>query len=520
MVESKQLIAHSGVELNAVKQPDRTAVIYNERRLTWCELNERANRVANGMMGMGLNKGDKVTVLSFNCCEMLEIYAGLNKAGLVVVPMNFRNVGKEITYQVNNSDSRAVILGEEFIDRVWPIRDQFEQVDPDKYIVIGGQTPEGAINYEDLLSGAGGSNPNIEVSEDDPSIFIYTSGTTGYPKGAVRSHRGVVLLGLYASIEYGFTESDINLCVAPLFHSAPAFFANTHLFIGAPVCVLKVFDPVAILETIERERITDFFMAPTMFNLILSLSDDEKARYDVSSVRCMISAAAPLHTSTKEAILDYFKGADLHEFYGATETGIVTNLRPCDQRRKIRCVGQPFFGVDIKLLDSEGCEVGPGMVGEIYAATPFLLKEYHKNPEATEAGTRGRYFSVGDMARCDEEGYYYIVDRAQDMIISGGTNIYPAEIEEVLHSNPNVQEAAVIGVPDEKWGESVKAIVVLKPGQTVSEQEIIEYCKERMASHKKPRSVDFVDDLPRNPSGKVLKRVIRQQYWKDEQFQV
>jgi long-chain acyl-CoA synthetase len=257
-----------------------------------------------------------------------------------------------------------------------------------------------------------------------------------------------------------------------------------------------------------------------MFNLILSLSDEEKARYDVSSVRCMISAAAPLHTSTKEAILDYFKGADLHEFYGATETGIVTNLRPRDQRRKIRCVGQPFFGVDIKLLDSEGCEVGPGMVGEIYAATPFLLKEYHKNPEATEAGTRGRYFSVGDMARCDEEGYYYIVDRAQDMIISGGTNIYPAEIEEVLHSNPNVQEAAVIGVPDEKWGESVKAIVVLKPGQTVSEQEIIEYCKERMASHKKPRSVDFIDDLPRNPSGKVLKRVIRQQYWKDEQFQV
>ncbi len=261
-------------------------------------------------------------------------------------------------------------------------------------------------------------------------------------------------------------------------------------------------------------------MAPTMFTLILSLPHEERAKYDVSSVRCIISAAAPLHTKTKEEILDYFKGADLHEFYGATETGIVTNLRPRDQRRKIRCVGQPFFGADIKLLDAEGREVGPGEVGEIYAATPFLLQEYYKRSEATEKGTHGNYFSVGDMARCDEEGYYYIVDRMQDMIISGGSNIYPAEIEEVLHSHPKIQEAAVIGVPDEKWGESVKAIVVLKPGESASEKDIIEYCKENAADYKKPRSVDFVDDLPRNPSGKILKRIIRKQYWGEQDFQV
>ena len=520
MVVSKQLTAHSGVELNASKQPKGTAIVFGERRITWRELNERANQAANGLLGMGLSKGDKVTVLSFNCSEMLELYIALNKAGLVIVPMNFRNVGKEITYQVNNSDSKAVILGEEFIDRVWPIREEFEQVAPENYVVIGRETPEGAVNYEDLLAGADSGKPGVEVSEDDPSIIIYTSGTTGHPKGAVRSHRGVVLLGLYACIEYGFSERDINLSAAPLFHSAPAFFATTHLSIGAAVCVLKVFDPVAILETIERERVTDFFMAPTMFNLILSLPEEERAKYDVSSVRCVISAAAPLHTSTKEAILDCFKSAELHEFYGATETGIVTNLRPADQRRKIRCVGQSFFGVDVKLLDSEGHEVGPGEVGEIYAATPFLLQEYYKNPDATVAGSRGSFFSVGDMARCDEEGYYYIVDRMQDMIISGGSNIYPAEIEEVLHSHPKIQEAAVIGIPDETWGESVKAIVVPKPGESLTQQEIIDYCRQRLASYKKPRSVDFVDDLPRNPSGKILKRVIRKQYWENKEFQV
>ncbi len=520
MIESKELLTYQGVEHKSLTRPDDIATVCGARSRTWAELNERANRVANGLLNMGLKKGDKVTILSFNCTEMLELFAGLNKAGLVIVNMNFRNVGREISYQVNDSDSKAFILGEEFIDRVWPIRNHLEKVAPGNYIVMGEQTPEGAVNYEDLLERADGANPGIKVSENDPSLIIYTSGTTGHPKGAVRSHRGVVLMGLFACAEYGFGENDVNLTAAPLFHSAPAFFANTHLYIGAKVCVLKVFDPVAILETIERERVTDFFMAPTMYDLILSLPDEERKKYDVSSVRCAISAAAPLHTATKDAILDFFKGADLHEFYGATETGIVTNLRPRDQRRKTRCVGQSFPGTDIKLLDPDGNEVKQGEVGEIYASNPFLMQEYYKNPDATEKGTHGRYFSVGDMARCDEEGYYYIVDRRQDMIISGGSNIYPAEIEETLHSHPKIMEAAVIGVPNETWGESVKAIVVLKPGESATEQEIIEYCKANAAEYKKPRSVDFVDELPRNPSGKILKRTLREPYWKDKQQQV
>jgi len=467
MIESKKLITYHGVEQKAVTQPDDIATICGEQSRTWAELNERANRVANGLLDMGLKKGDKVTLLSFNCNEMLELFAGINKAGLVIVNMNFRNVGREISYQVNNSDSKAFILGEEFIDRVWPIRGDFEKMPPGNYIVMGEQIPEGAVDYEDLLARGDGGSPGVDVSEDDPSLVIYTSGTTGHPKGAVRSHRGVVLMGLLASAEYGFTQDDINLTAAPLFHSAPAFFANTHLYIGSKVCVLRVFDPVAILETIERERITDFFMAPTMYDLIFSLPDEEKKKYDVSSVRCAISSGAPLHTATKDAILEFFKGADLHEFYGATEIGFMTNLRPRDQRRKIRCVGQPFLGTDLKLLDSEGNEVKQGEVGEVHAYNPCLMQEYYNNPEATEKGRHGRYFSVGDMARCDEEGYYYIVDRRQDMIISGGVNIYPAEIEGTLHSHPKIMEAAVIGIPNEKWGESVKAIVVLKPGERI-----------------------------------------------------
>ena len=520
MIESKELLTYGGVELNAIKRPNDTAIICGEQCLTWSELNERANRLANGLLDMGLTKGDKVTVLSLNCNEMIELYIGLNKAGLVIVTMNFRNVGKEITYQVNNSDSKAVVLGEEFIDRVWPIRDDFERVTPGNYVVIGEQSPEGAVNYEDLLGRADGGNPGVEVSENDPSTFIYTSGTTGYPKGAVRTHRGVVLIGLFACVEYGFTENDVNLTAAPLFHSAPALFANTHLYIGSRVCMTRMFDPVTTLETIEREGITDFFMAPTMYDLILSLPDEEKKKYDVSSVRCAISSGAPLHTATKEAILDFFEGAELHEFFGATEIGFMTNLRPRDQRRKLRCVGPPFLGTDLKLLDADGNEVKEGEVGEVYASTPYLMQEYYKNPDATEEARHGRYFSVGDMARCDEEGYYYIVDRRQDMIIRGGANIYPAEIEEVLHSHPKVLEAAVFGVPDERWGESVKAVVVLKPGEGTTEDEIIEYCRANAAAHKKPRSVDFVDALPRNPSGKILKRVLREPYWKDQKYRV
>lgn len=328
MIESKELVTHGGVELNALKRPNDTAIVCGESRFTWAELNERANRVANGLMDMGLKKGDKVTVLSFNCNEMLELTAGLNKAGMVIVNMNFRNVGKEITYQVNNSDSKAFVLGEEFIDRVWPLRDNFEQIPPGNYVVIGGQTLDGAVNYEDLLARSDGGNPGVEVGENDPSVIIYTSGTTGHPKGAVRTHRSIVLMSLLACTEYGFTENDINLTAAPLYHSAPTFFANTHLYIGAPVCIVKVFDPTTILETIERERVTDFFMAPTMYDLIFSLPDEEKKKYDVSSVRCAISAAAPLHTATKEEILSFFEGVELHEFYGATETGIVTKSSP------------------------------------------------------------------------------------------------------------------------------------------------------------------------------------------------
>jgi fatty-acyl-CoA synthase/long-chain acyl-CoA synthetase len=516
MLESKELVSHAGIELHAANRPDDTAIVQDDRSRTWAELNERTNRVANGLIDMGLKKGDKVTILSFNSIEMLELYTGLNKAGLVSVPMNFRNVGKEIIYQVNNSDSKAVVLGEEFIDRVWPLRDSFTEVAPENYVIIGSQTPEGAINYEDLLASAGSEAPGVEVKEDDPSLIIYTSGTTGHPKGAVRSHRSVVLMGLFVSTEYGFTQEDVNLTAAPLYHSAPAFFANTHLYIGAKVCVIKMFDPATILETIEREKVTDFFMAPTMYDIIFSLPGEEKRKYDVSSVRCAISAAAPLHTATKEEILDFFEGVELHEFYGATETGLVTNLRPRDQRRKIRCVGQAFFGVDIKLLDADGTEVKQGEVGEIYATTPCPMDEYYQNPEATEKGKHGRYFSVGDMARCDEEGYYYIVDRRQDMIISGGSNIYPAEIEETLNSNPKIMEAAVIGIPNERWGETIKAVVALKPGETATEEEIIEYCRANAADYKRPRSVDFVDELPRNPSGKILKRVIREPYWKDQ----
>jgi acyl-CoA synthetase (AMP-forming)/AMP-acid ligase II len=280
---------------------------------------------------------------------------------------------------------------------------------------------------------------------------------------------------------------------------------------------MRQFDAEEALKLIDEKRITNTFMVPTMFNFILELPEEKRKKYDVSSMRVLNCAGAPLPTRTKEGLIAYFRHAGLNEHYGSTECAVATYLNPCDQLRKVRCVGKPFWGVEIKLLNEKKEQVPVHETGEITLKSPYMMDGYYKRGRE---GFDGEWFFTGDLAKQDEEGYFYIVDRKVDMIISGGENIYPAEIEEALYSNPKISEAAVIGVPDERWGESVKALLVLKEGETASEEEIIEYCKTRLGGYKIPRSVHFLNELPKSSSGKILKRILREEYWMGKEVKV
>ena len=498
--------------------PVNAAQCVRNQRFTYSQFNARVNRVANALSNLGVKKGDKVAFMMTNCNELLEIGYAAPKIGAAFVPINSRSVSSEIEYVVNDSDSVAVFVSVECLPEVMKARPNFALAR--NIIVVRGEAPAGTLAYEELLAGAPDTEPKVEVSERDLMCLMYTGGTTGRPKGSIRSYRGIALLALLFAIEYDYHEGDMGLVAGPLYGAAAFTFCIPNLTIGGAACILPVFHPVEALKAIDQFKCNNAFLAPVMLDFILNLPDEVKKQYDVSSMKAIMSVGAPLHTDTKEGTIAYFKNAGLHELYGASEYGASTDLKPYDQLRKTRCVGVPFLGMEVKLLDKDGNEVPKGEVGEFWVRGLTVCDGYYKKPEATAEALRNGWLGLGDMGRQDEEGYYYIVDRKQDMIISGGINVYPAEIEEVLHTHPKVLDVAVIGVPDKKWGEAVKAVLVLKPGETATEEEIIQWCDGRMAGHKKPKSVDFVPEIPRTLQGKALKNKMREKYWAGRKIKV
>ncbi|MBN6186703.1 long-chain-fatty-acid--CoA ligase [Aneurinibacillus sp. BA2021] len=503
---------------NTAKYADKPAVIFRDTIQTYKEVNQRANKLANAFLSIGYKKGDKAAVLMKNHAAYVEIMIAFAKVGIVTVPINYRLVGTEIEYILQHSDSRALILTADYVEEVRTLPSVLSTLDT--VLVIDGEGAPGMQEYETFLAGAGDSEPSSTVMESDPFYIGYTSGTTGKPKGVVISHRSRVLTGMAAAYEYKLDESDTHLVAGPIYHAAPWIFLVTQLLVGGTLVIHEMFRAEQVLADIERYRITNTFLAPTMYNFLVNVSEEVQNRYDRSSMRVLISAGSPLPTKTKQDVLAFFPGADLHEFYGSTESAITLNIKPKDIERKDRCVGRPFPLVDCVILDEDKEPVAQGEIGELYFKAPYLLDEYYKNPEATSMSFYQGYFTVGDMAMQDEEGLYYIVDRKKDMLISGGVNIYPREIEEVLYTHPRILDAAVIGVPDPVWGESVKAIVVPRQGAQLTAEEVMEYCKGKIAGYKRPKSVDFLDELPRNPSGKILKTVLREQYWQDQQTKI
>ena len=508
------------LEVHAKNHPKKLAVKdWHGKTLTYPELESRTNRLANALLSMGLRKGDRIAVLLYNCAEFIETICALAKIGVVGAPLSWRYIEKEIEYVADNSDAKAMIVGKDFVDTINSIRPNLKKIKDEHYIVVGKAAPKEYVNYENLIAKSSENKPNVKVDGNDTWLQIYTSGTTGVPKGVVRSHESYIAFYLINAVEFGFLEKDYGMVIMPLYHVNSTFYGPLFLYIGASLYVGrdKGFDPVELLKTIAEEKITFTSLIPTHYNLILNVPEEVRKKYNVRSVRKLLCSSAPVRSHIKKGILKCFLGVELYEAYGSTEAGMVTILKPEDQLRKLGSMGRECLGTDvIKLFDEKGREVGIGEVGELYSRGPMMFDEYYKLPEKTKESFRGDLFTARDMVKRDEEGYYYIVDRKDNMIITGGEHVYPSEVEEVISRHPKVFDVAVVGVPDDVWGEAVKAIVILKDGQTATEKEIIEWCREKIAGYKKPKSVDFISpsEMPRTATGKILHRKLRERYAK------
>jgi acyl-CoA synthetase (AMP-forming)/AMP-acid ligase II len=492
---------------HAESLPTKPAVILGERTLDFATLNRRSNRAAGVFKSLGCEAGDRIAIMGFNSIEGFEIGNGLRRVGMVVVPVNYRLRGPEIAYVLNDSGAKVVVAGPDHVD---VMTSALPEVKGDRGLVaIGEHMPDGWLSYRALMDAAFDTQPSAAIGDGLAASMIYTSGTTGHPKGAWRPNGVDVANVLQVIAIFELSQSDVHLLCGPGYHSGVSFFSALHQVLGSTVVVQPKFEADSALDLIERHGVTTTFVAPTLLQHLID-AQQNKPR-NVSSLRALILGAAPCPYALKVRAETVF-GKVLWEFYGATETGVNTVLRPEDQLRKPGSCGTAMPGQEIRLVGARGEEVPDGEPGEFMVRNSWLAG-YYNRPDATGKSLHDGFFSVGDVAYRDAEGYYYICDRRIDMIISGGVNIYPAEVEAVLYAHASVMDAAVIGVPDEQWGESVKAVVQLRPGVTATQEELIAFCAERLASYKKPRSIDFVEELPRDAAGKLLKRNIRERYW-------
>ena len=480
----------------------RIAVYHNDTALTFTELGRRAAGIAQGLMAAGLSRGDRVAVMLPNCADYIVIAAACAKGALCMVPVNYRFTGAELHRQINDSGAKVLISDTRFDPQIAAASL------PDSVRII-----RRGPDLERMVAQACDTWLAPEAQEDDLFYLGYTSGTTGRPKGAMVTQRNRALAYRYWAMEFGIGSDDIGLHCGPFHHTAPFTFTLAQLSIGGTVVVLDSFDAASAAAVIARHGVTWSFMVPFMLERVLETKLDGAS---APSLRMLVSGASPLSTRTKTRVLERFPKVALHDFYGATEAGVITNLRPDDQLAKVRCVGRPIAGIEIQIRDeSHRLIAEAGVVGDIWLRGPTLFAGYFMSPEKTAEVSDGQWCTLGDIGYLDEHGYLYLVDRRKDVIKSGGVNIYPIEIEEVILREQEVRECAVVGMPDERWGEATTAFLVLKESANATEiqQRVQELCNALLADYKRPKAFRILHALPRNANGKVLKRDLRDATW-------
>ncbi len=499
------------IRMNATNRPRKVAIREGELVLTYQALNQRVNKLATGLRALGLEKRMVVAVVLPDCHEHLEALFALAKIGVISLPIDIRLETGELERTLRYFDASAVLF---FPDKLRTFVEMQGRIDTleKRLVCTGGEEAPRVISYEKLIDRSSSEEPECTVDEHDPLLIGLSSGTTGPLKGALLTHRNLMFRWLGQIVEFNFNSSDVFLNVAPMQYSAGRSFAMSHLFFGGTVIILGGrFDPLVTLKTIEQQRISTSLMVPTMYHRILQLP--ELNHTDTTSLRVLISSGAMLHPSLLKDVFKRFT-PNLYNYFGSIEGGGVSILKPQDMLSKTGSVGQGVFNTEIRIVDEEGREVPPGTTGEIMCRGPAIAQGYFKNPDATQEYFPNGWCRMGDLGRRDEEGFLYLEGRKKDMIIRGGVNIYPAEIEETLQSHPSIDESAVAGIPSEEYGEEIAAFVVLKAGQEISQEEVIRYCESRLAPYKKPKVVEFVPSLPKTPSGKVLKLKLRDAYQK------
>ena len=501
------------LERNADRYPDKVCVIGPGKQWTYRQLHERANSLAQGLKDLGVQEGDIVAILLYNCCEYIEITFAVNQIRAVWLPLNFRLAGEEFQYILENAGARALITEPEFVPVISSLGESLPEL-KDR-LVLGSGSPDGWHSYEDLMErNLGARPPHAEVGLDDLHRLMYTSGTTAHPKGVMLTYGNLYWKNIGHLLTFGITDMDRTLVVGPLYHVGGMDLPGTGtLYAGGSLVILKKFDPVGVLRAIDEEKVTNLWLSPAM--TIMLFNEPSFDQYDVSSVRFIIDGGEKMRATLIKEFKNRFPNAWFADAYGLTETVSGDTFLAKDRMlNKLGSVGKPVPHLHVRVVDDDDRDVPPNELGEICLKGPKVFKGYWKNPEATAEALRGGWFHTGDIGTLDEDGYLYIMDRKKDMIISGGENIASPEVERVIYEFPAVLEAAVVGIPHPKWLEVPKAYVVLKPGETLTAEEIIRHCIKKMAKFKVPKEIEFIGQLPRNPSGKVLKRDLRARHTK------
>jgi acyl-CoA synthetase (AMP-forming)/AMP-acid ligase II len=504
--------------------PDKTAIVFEDKRYTFSQLNERVNRLANGLVKLGAKKGTVVAFLQVNCNQCVETYFAVARTGAIYLPLNFRAKEKELTYMLNTAEATTLIAGERYISLIQSIKPELKYL---KNLISLEKKHDDMLYYEDIIKESSPDELSTEIDDKDTTILMYTAGTTGFPKGVMLSHNS---FGTYVLENVTPADPDLveaNILTVPLYHVAGIQAMMAAIYGGRTLVMERQFDPEEWMTLVENEKANRAMMVPTMLKQLLDNPNFKK--HDLSSLKVITYGAAPMPLPVIRKALEEFPGVSFINAFGQTETAsTITALGPEDhvltgtpeerekKLKRLASIGKPMADVEMKVIDQEsGKTLGINEVGEILARGPRVMSGYWKDEEKTaKTIDKEGWVHTGDIGYMDEEGYYFLAGRSSDIIIRAGENISPEELENAIREHPGVDDVAVIGVPDETWGEEPRAVVIPKKGVKVTEPDIMEWCRERLASFKRPRSVVFVDDLPRNPMGKLIKREIRDKYGK------